>query len=287
MVRIAVLGASGVYARHLMPRLAEEGHAVTALVRSADRASMARALGAEIRIADIFEADSLTRGLEGAELCINLATALPGPSGRGAFAENDRLRRDGVPVLLTALERAGVPRLIQQGIAMVASSATPTDGTISPDPQGDGPAANALHAALAMERAVQACATDWMILRGGLFYGPGTGSDETWFAQAAAGQLTLPGDGSEIVSLIHISDMAAATARAVTRWHSRITIAITDDVPVTWRDLLTHIATLAGGPAPQLGGPPRFPSFPVSNTRARDLLGWAPHFGSFRSGLAR
>ncbi|GGE33159.1 dTDP-glucose 4,6-dehydratase [Primorskyibacter flagellatus] len=287
MGNIAVLGATGVYARHLIPRLAEDGHVVTALVRSADRAATARALGAEVRIADIFDADSLTLGLAGAELCINLATALPGPSGRGSFADNDRLRRDGVPVLLMALEQAGVPRLIQQSIAMIASSATPTDGTISPDPQGDGPAASAFRAALEMERAVQASATDWMILRGGLFYGPGTGFDETWFAQAATGKLTLPGDGSEIVSLIHISDMAAATARAVTRWHSRSTIAITDDAPVSWHDLFTHIATLAGGPTPQVGGPPRFPSFPVSNARARDLLGWRPHFASYRSGLAR
>ena len=43
---VAVLGANGVYARHLIPRLAAAGYRVRALVRRPEAASVATACGA-------------------------------------------------------------------------------------------------------------------------------------------------------------------------------------------------------------------------------------------------
>src|SRR5262250_2293857 len=95
---IAVLGATGVYGRHLIPRLVARGHRVRALVRRPEAAAGIGACGVEIRIADIFDGDTLRSGLDGCDVGVNLATTLPGPSGRGDFAANDRLRRDGTPI---------------------------------------------------------------------------------------------------------------------------------------------------------------------------------------------
>ena len=55
---VAVLGATGVYARHLVPRLAIEGYKVRALVRRSEAAGLARSYGADIRVADVFDEDS-------------------------------------------------------------------------------------------------------------------------------------------------------------------------------------------------------------------------------------
>lgn len=288
MRTIAVLGASGVYARHLLPRLAGTGHAVRALVRRPEAAGLAAALGIGCRKADIFDAASLRAGLEGCDLCLNLATALPGPSGRGDFAQNDRLRREGVPVLLEACRDAGVGRLMQQGIAMVGGNDEAlVEEPLSVAPEGDDRTAQAHRAALEMEASVKAAGLDWLILRGGFFYGPGTGTEEAWFAQAAAGKLRLPGLGADFVSLIHIADMAAAPVAAVGRWPSRQVLSVTDDEPARWREVLGHVAVLAGVPAPEPGGNPWFPSFRVSNRAARAALGWAPFYPDYRSGLAR
>jgi uncharacterized protein YbjT (DUF2867 family) len=103
---VAILGANGVYGRHLTPRLVAAGYSVRALVRRPDAAGVARACGAEVAIADIFDADTLSGGLDGCEVCINLATSLPGPSGRGDYDVNDRVRREGVPQLIEAAPRA-------------------------------------------------------------------------------------------------------------------------------------------------------------------------------------
>jgi uncharacterized protein YbjT (DUF2867 family) len=198
MQTIAILGANGVYARHLIPRLSQAGYKVRALVRRPEVAGVARACGADIRSADIFDEASLIAGLEGADIGINLATSLPGPSGRGTYEENDRVRRDGTPIWVEACRNAGVSRVIQQSIAMLSASGSDawTDEDTTIDIGAESIAGRAYGASIAMEDAIRASGLDWIILRGALFYGPGTGFDEDWFARAREGRLRLPGEAT-------------------------------------------------------------------------------------------
>jgi nucleoside-diphosphate-sugar epimerase len=286
---IAVLGATGVYARHLIPRLVARGYRVRALVRRPDAAEIAAACGAELHVADVFDAASLRAGLEGCDVGINLATSLPGPSGRGDYAANDRVRREGTPIWLGACRDVGVPRILQQSIAMVnagGGDAWADEDTVFPAGQ-EGAAALAIAAAVAMEDAVRQSGLDWIILRGALFYGPGTGFDDDWFARARAGKLRLPGDGRDFVSLVHIADMAAATAEAIARWPSRRALIVADDEPARWCDVFGYVAAIAGGPPPEPGGRLGLPSFRVRNRRAREALSWTPEYANHRVGLAR
>src|SRR5688500_12599652 len=105
---LAILGANGVYARHLIPRLIGKRYQVRAIVRRPEAAAVARACGAEIRVADICDEDALSATVVGCDVGINLATSLPGPDGRGDFAANDRLRRTGTPIWIRACTRANV-----------------------------------------------------------------------------------------------------------------------------------------------------------------------------------
>lgn len=286
--RIGLLGATGVYARHLIPRLLAAGYAVRAFVRRPEAAGVAKGCGAEIRVADIFDAASLRAGLAGCDISINLATSLPGPSGRGDFEVNDRLRREGTPIWVEAARDAGVPRLVQQSIAMVNGCGEQWGNEESSFASSASEvAARAIAAALSMEDSVRAAADNWIILRGGLFYGPGTGFDDDWFARAKAGTLRLPGDGNDFVSLAHIADMATATLACLQRWPSKRTLIIADDEPVRWRELFNYVADVASSPAPTAGGRLGFPSFRVRNTLARELLNWAPFYRTYRSGLVR
>jgi nucleoside-diphosphate-sugar epimerase len=286
---VAIVGANGVYARHLIPRLIGKGYQVRAVVRRPDAAGVARACGAEIRVADLFDEDALRAAIDGCDVGINLATSLPGPAGRGDFAANDHLRRAGTPIWVRACTRANVPRVIQQSIALVnaAGGDTWSDEETAASGVTDDVAASAIAAALAMEESVRSSGLDAVVLRGGLFYGPGTGFDDDWFARARAGKLRLPGDGEGFVSLIHIADMADATLAAIDRWPGPSTLAICDDQPARWRQVFSYIAQLVGADEPSPGGRAAFPSFRVHNTRAREALRWAPRYADFRSGLAR
>lgn len=287
--RIAVLGATGVYGRHLVPRLAIAGHRVRALVRRPEAAAVAAACGAEVMAADIFDEASLRAGLADCDFVINLATQLPGPTSKGDYATNDRLRREGTPILVRACSAAGVPRVLQQSIAMThagGGDAWADETTFHPVGQ-DGIAGAAIAAVRAMEATVTESGLDWLILRGGLFYGPGTGFDDEWFARARAGKLRLPEEGQDYVSLVHIADMAAATVAAIARWPSRQALIVADHAPAPWRDVLGYVCALAGASPPPAGGRALMPSFRVTNRRARELLSWAPVYADYRAGLMR
>lgn len=286
---IAVLGGSGVYGRHLVPRLIAEGFRVRVLVRRPEAATAAAACGAEVRPSDIFDRGLLTSALTGSDVAVNLATTLPPPGGgRGDFAANDRLRREGTPIWLAACRDVGVGRVLQQSIALVNSGAGDEwadEGTRYPP--DDTTAGQAIAAARAMEASVGKSELDWCILRGGLFYGPGTGYDDDWFARAHAGKLWLPADGRDYVSLVRIEDMAAATVQAIRRWPSRKALIVADNQPVRWRELFDFITSGIGADPPRPGGRAAFPSWRVSNQRARDLLSWQPGYPDYRTGLVR
>jgi len=248
------------------------------------------ACGAEIHFADIFNGASLRAALEGCDVVINLATALPSPARIGGdFDLNDRLRREGVPILLKACSRAGVPRIVQQSIAMVHSGRGKAlvDETVMPAVATDTIAGRAIAAARDMEATITDSSLDWLILRGALFYGPGTGFDDDWFSRARIGKLRLPERGDDYVSLVHIADMADATVAALMRWPSRQSLIVADDEPSRWRDVLGYVSAAVGGPPPQAGGPASFPSFRVSNLRARAMLAWAPRYPNYVVGLVR
>jgi nucleoside-diphosphate-sugar epimerase len=290
MTRIAVLGATGVYGRHLLPRLTAAGYRVRALVRKPASAVIAAACGSEVVAADIFDEASLSAGLADCDIAINLATSLPSPTGQGGdFAKNDELRREGTPIFVRACRTAGVARILQQSIAMthagggdaVADEATfHSLGT-------EGIFAAAVAAVRAMEATIENSGLDWLVLRGGLFYVPGTGFDDDWFARATAGKLKLPADGNDYVSLVHIADMATATVAAIARWPSRRALIVADDHPARWRDVFEYVCALVGSAPPQAGGRSTMPSFRVTNRRARELLSWAPVYPSYRAGLVR
>ena len=100
-------------------------------------------------------------------------------------------------------------------------------------------------------------------------------------------KLRVPGDGSDFVTLVHIADMAAATVRALAAWPSRETLIVADDTPSRWKDVFGFVAAAVGVAEPEPGGAARFPSFRMSNARARELLGWAPFHADFRMGMGR
>ncbi len=289
-VRIAVVGATGVYGRHLVPRLIAAGYRVRALARKPEAGAIAAACGAELAAADIFDEGSLRAGLVGCDIAINLATSLPGPTSKGDYAKNDLLRREGTPIWVRACRDAGVPRILQQSIAMThagGGDAWADETTFHPAAGQGGVAAAAISAVRAMEATIEDSGLDWLVLRGGLFYGPGTGFDDEWFARARAGKLRMPEEGKDYVSLVHIADMAVATVAAIRRWPSRQALIVADDHPAPWSDVLSYVCAVARVSPPQPGGRALMPSFRVKNGRARETLSWVPFYADYRAGLVR
>lgn len=195
---------------------------------------------------------------------------------------NDRIRRESIATLVAACRAVGAPRLIQHGIAMVHAGG----GEALLDERAPAHVGPTTASATEMEALVRDSGLNHLILRGGLFYGPGTGREAQWLAAARIGALTIPGDGSDFASLIHVADMAEATAMAVDAHAARGALLVVDDHPVRWRDLFSHVAKLAGAVDPGTGAPVRLASFRCSNEAARAALDWRPFHADYRVGLA-
>jgi nucleoside-diphosphate-sugar epimerase len=252
-MRIAVLGATGAAGRAFVPKAEAAGHALLT------------------RRADILDRAAVAALLDGCDAVVNLATSIPKPGGRGDWTLNDRIRREGTANLLAAAEASGVRTVVQQGVAMLHCAADDRPQTEDDPIEGHG----ALASAAEMEALVRASALDGRLVRGGYFYGPGTGREAIWLAEVRDAAFRIPGDGSAWISLVHVEDYADALLAVIERGRPHTAYIACDDAPLRLRELYARIATRAGVPPPAAGGPQRLRSFRVSNARLR-ALGWRP-----------
>ena len=280
-MRILVVGATGVLGRQVIPRLVERGHTVRAVVRRQEQAGLLEASGAEAVQGDILDVASLMTAAVGCQAAVHIATAIPRGPG-GDWSRNDRIRREGTANLLAAAAAQRVRRYVQQSIVMLYgdTGSTVVDETVPLQP---GPA---IQSAAAMETLVRASPLEWCILRGALFYGAGAGLEDEWRQAARHGELVVPGDGSDRISLIHVVDMARAVVVAVESAAPGSIYNVVDDEPPTYTTLYAYVAAQEGVPPPAAGGPRVRQSFACSNGKLKRELGWQPAYPTYRSGLA-
>lgn len=277
---VALAGATGVLGRRVAVHLRADGHRVRLLLRRpVDAAS------SDTFVGDLTAPESLARWLDGCDVALHLATALrPTANGRTDWARNDALRDTGTANLLQACARRGVGRVVLQSVAFVQA---PFEDAWC---RGDEPLAELpfLRSARILELRAADSGLDAVVLRGGLYYGPGTALSQAWASSAQAGDWRVPGDGLPFVSLVHIDDMAAAVAAATAApAPGPGVIAVVDDAPLRWSELVRGLAATAGAGISQAPAPPSgLPSFRVSNAQARLRLRWAPRHPSWRDGVA-
>jgi nucleoside-diphosphate-sugar epimerase len=179
-MRIFLAGASGAIGRRLTPLLLAAGHSVSGTSRSAANAAQLNALGVDAVVADVFDADALRDAVVRArpEVVMHQLTDLPHEFDdaklAAAYPLNARIRTDGTRNLVAAATAASARRFIVQSVAF--SYAPGREPHVESDPLNvaDGPRVVTVRAAASMEEQVLASGMEAIVLRYGLFYGPGT-----------------------------------------------------------------------------------------------------------------
>ena len=282
-MRIFLAGATGVIGRPLVPRLVGQGHSVTGLVRRAADAEWLRGLGAEAVVGDVFDRDGVLGAVRRAapEVVMHQLTDLKG----GNFQANSEMRKTGTRHLVDAALAAGVRRVVAQSIAwMYEAGEVPAAEDVPLDLGADGSRLRAVKGVAALEAAVRE-APEWVVLRYGLLYGPGT-----WYARdglmaerAARGELAADGDVS---SFVHVDDAADAAVAAL-KWPTGA-VNVCDDVPAAGREWVPVFCRAVGAPDPVVAVPAERHGWArgASNEHARKDLSWAPAYPSWREGFA-
>lgn len=279
-MRVVVVGATGVLGRHTLPRLMERGHSVSAVVRRPDDVTRLRRLGVDAHRGDILDEASLREPLRDCDVALHLATAIPPRGAQMDWSRNDQIRREGTHNLLAAAQDMGVRRYVQQSITFLYGDC----GELIAPEEHPLTAGRSYPSALDMEEQVRASSLEWVMLRGGSFYGPGTHREDAWRSDANQGTLALPGDGSALISLVRVEDMARAVVLASESAPAGAIYNVVDDTPVSYRELYSYVAAQMMAPETPAGGG-RVDSLGCSNAAIRRALRWEPAWPSYRSGL--
>jgi nucleoside-diphosphate-sugar epimerase len=179
-MRIFLAGASGAIGRRLMPLLIGAGHDVTGLTRSAEAARDLKAAGVTPAVADVYEADGLTRAVIAArpDIVMHQLTDLPRVFDEtqvaAQYPRNARIRIEGTRNLVAAAKAAGARRFIVQSVAFAYAPGKEPYAETDPLNVADGPRVVTVRAAADMEQQVLKSGMEAVVLRYGLFYGPGT-----------------------------------------------------------------------------------------------------------------
>lgn len=302
-MQVFVSGATGVLGRPTVRRLVAAGHSVRGLSRSAANAALLRQLGAEPVQADLFDVDALQAALRGCDAALHLATKIPPTSRAGrlsAWAENDRIRREGTRTLVSAaLATPTLRTIIYPSFALVSPESgdrwidaenTPAEPTAIQRTTLDAEAEVARFAAAAGRRGLS--------LRMGAFYGPDVPSFQDQLQIARMGFSPLPGHPDGYLPVIWVEDAAAAIVTALDRGASGV-YDVVDDNPLRRAEVAMALAGVVGRkrllPLPawllHLVGGPGVDSLSrsqrVSNRRFKAETGWAPSVPDARAGLLR
>lgn len=204
---IFLAGASGAIGRRLAPLLLENGWRVFGSTRSVDKAAELKKTGVEPVVVDVFDVDGLRNHLIEIrpEVVIHQLTDLPyaleASKMAAALVRNARLRDVGTHNLVAAAVRSGARRLIAQSISFIYDEgAKPHRETDPLLPVTHPVYGETVQGVLSLERAVTESPVEGIVLRYGLFYGPGTGFDAA----------VAPGS-------VHVDAAAKAAELAVTR----------------------------------------------------------------------
>src|ERR687892_1498999 len=300
-MRVFVAGASGALGSRLVPQLIDAGHEVIGTHHSPTSAELVRTLGANPTMLDLLDAGAVRKAVleSEPEAIVHQATALANVKfGRNfdkMFARTNALRTKGTDALLAAAREAGVRRFVAQSFASYRYVREGGSIKTEDDPLDPTPPPNFSTTAGALTYLEQVV-TDFggIALRYGAFYGA---ANDGLIKAVRKRWYPIVGNGSGIVSWIHLEDAATATVLALDQDGPAIYNIVDDDpAPVReWLPVLAQaldakpprrlpiwLARLLGGEAAVVTGTE---ARGASNAKAKRELGWTPRYPTWRKGF--
>jgi len=278
-MNVFIVGASGYIGRAVTTRVLRDGHSVTALVRS--EASAARLALGDVRIVSgsVEDLQAVEKGLETADAAIYLAI-----QGTHGASDGDHAALQSIMARFRGSDR---PLIVTSGLGVYVGAPEPVIEETTPlDHVPPGQAWR-----VALEQELLAGGAPVVIIRPPMVYGQGSASPVLLAARRYAreqGEALLAGDGANLVPVVHVEDLAAAYALALTKAPAGTVLNVVS-TSVTGRDLARAISYAAGlggeivlrTPAEVLSalgplGGPFLMDLRLSNFAVTHLLEWTP-----------
>lgn len=297
-MRVFVTGATGFVGNAIVKALLQRKHEVVGLVRDASRAKALEKQGVTLVVGDMLEPASYEQVVPTVDGVIH-AAQLP-IQGRFTMPKVKTMEQGDI-LMTKALSQA----CLQHDKKFVYTSSTLAYGDqgdrwiTEQSPLHAPPIAEAheqlVKSLLTMHREqnlrVNMIAPGWVYGAGGLF-------KQSFYDTQKKGQLSIFGAGKNYWSPIHVDDLASGYVLAIESEAYGEVYNITDDEPMPMRDIVNLFTDALGvkrvGSMPLwllkliLGAPlvdSLSISFRVKNEKAKQALGWQPHYSTFKDGI--
>ncbi len=223
-MRVILAGATGAIGRPLIRHLKDAGHTVFGLARSPESARALSEAGAGAVTADALNAAAVRAAIARIrpDAVINELTALPAhytdAEMEAAVPRDHKVRTEGNANLLAAIGEAGVRRYILQssGFWYAPGAGLADESERFAFDASPGVSEGARSYEELESSASQTPAIEFVALRYGFFYGPGTWycSEGDMGDQVRRQLVPVIGKGEGVWSWVHIEDAAVATVAA-------------------------------------------------------------------------
>jgi len=294
-MKIFLAGGTGVLGRATVPRLVAAGHQVVGVARTEAKADQLRRQGAVPVTVDLFDPEAVRAGLDGCQAAVHMATSIPSFQQAwraGAWASNDRLRREGTRILAEAARDAGVEVLVKEAVSFFYRDGG--DARIDEDwPIDRQPFSAASLDSEDTALAYSGGTRRGVVLRFGLFYSADSRALAEGLRMARLGQGPMIGRAAAWRASIHADDAATAVVAALDAPPGAYNVA---DEPITngeWNAAFAaafgmrrshstpRLVMWAGGRKLSVLGASRR----IDSTHFRSATGWKPAFADATVGL--
>ena len=249
-MHIFLTGGSGFVGNRLVRRLVADGHHVTALARSEASAQRVRAAGAEPVRGDLAELPTTDGGpwpthLSDVEVVVHTAAHM---EFWGPDALFERLNHAPTLALHQASVAAHVRRFVLVSAASVSTGTQRRPVVDETTPEGRPNIAYS-RVKLATERALRdapAGSTELVVLRPPFIWGHGMTTIDGFVDAARSGRFAWIDHGRHVVDMVHVDNLVAAIALALTHGQHRGIYHVTDGAPMPIREFLTPLLATQG-----------------------------------------
>jgi nucleoside-diphosphate-sugar epimerase len=284
-------------ARTLTQRFTALGHRVTAMTHDSTGASQIRADGGLPVFADPNRMTELRGMLQMSNAHIVIHTA-PQNANQAPFLASDysaEALQKGTQTAVQAAKEAGVTYFVHLSYAFLYGN---TQGHVADEtaklPKSDDAL---IQAGKAAEADVHKGGIPYCILRAGYVYSPDSSVLQKVDATIKAARSVNMGGDKNFAAWISVHDLADLIERVITQQPNGEIINAVDDTPTTPKDFLNYLISAQGvhpfspfvalirAILPSKAVSLLELSTQVSNTKAKEQLGWSPKFASYQEGI--
>lgn len=299
MMKIFVIGGTGLVGSYLLPELIKRGDDVYALTRSGSKTEKLKKAGIVPIVGDIRKPESFISALpEKIDMIVLLAMPQVVPGKRMTKKKKAELREDTNAFFRNSMDLAvkyDIPIILPGGTSFKTTGDQMADETWPV--LREGLVEIGADTDVMVSEAFKTGRPKAAQLMYGKIYGNG-GMFLFQYNMIEKGRGGIIGEGDNCIPNIYAGDIASAIIKTIEKqpWGEKFLIC--DDTPVTQADFITYMSEIMGKKKP--GHVPLFilklvigkeflsviqMNCKVSNEKAKRVLGWKPAYPSYKEGL--